>query len=703
MTSKHTFCRICEPTCPLIAEVDDQGEITALKPDRDHPVSKGYACHKGLNYLDVHKDPDRLNVPIRRTNGRDEIAGQFSETSWDHALGDIGQRLRAIRDTHGPDAIGIYWGNPVAFDSISLIPAATLCHRIGSTRDFNCGTQDTTNKFAATAAVFGSLHISMPDFTHTDYLLSLGSNPKVSHWTGVSTPRPLNLVQDIIVRGGKVRYVNPRRIETAGPKTGEVTLIRPDTDVYLLAALLNELFLGDRLDRAVIETYGKNLDGLRDFVAGYPADRVAPVTGIPAETIRQIATEFADAPCAAIYMATGVNQGRQGTLAYWLLNMISFVTGNLGRTGGNFLQNGMKAMFRPVTLGDPAVASPIGKLRSEFGLPGTALADLIDSDDKPIKALIVIAGNPLLSMVGEERMRKAMAGLDLIVSVDIYRNATAEAADYVLPSTDWLERPDVNFLPSGTQIDPYVQYTQAIVPPKGERKPDWWIIGRLEQELGLPSVLDDPDFNPEAAIDDKIEGLGFGRDELLASPSQSITLPQADRGGFFAKAIYHADGKIDCCPAVFQDAFERCADIFAALEQEKPGTMKLISLRTNYMVNSNLANMRALKREKHAINPLHISPADAERLGLEEGSVARVSNDYGTVETPVTIDDTLMDGVVALSHGYGHRRTYGMSLAHGAPGVNVNRLAPSGAGSFDPLSNMAQLTGIAVRVDPVPG
>ena len=471
----RTFCRICEPLCPLVATVDDLDGVVKLEPDRDHPVSKGFACHKGLNFIDIHNSPDRVNTPLRRVNAKDELPAQFEPVSWDDAFSDIGKRLRAIRDRHGPDAISTYFGNPVSLNSNAFPLAASLGSQIGSRRNFNAGTQDTANKPAAVEAVFGTLNLfPIPDFANTHYLLCFGSNPKVSHWTYTSLHRPLSVLQDIVGRGGKVRFINPRRIESSNDATGEVTLIKPDSDVYLMAAILHQLEHLGCFDAPYLAALGRNLDGLRAFIAAYSPEHVQHVTGVDPAIVRTIAREYAAAPAAALYMATGVNQGRQGTLAYWLLLMMSFVTGNLGRTGGDYYAKGFYPNARPVAP-QPAVVvdtdtGPLGVVGG--ALPGFALGSLIAAERDPVRALIVLSGNPLLSMPGEAKLREALPTLEMMVHVDLFRNATGEYADYILPAADWLERGECNMSANGMQPQPFVQCVDAVVPPQHDRRDD---------------------------------------------------------------------------------------------------------------------------------------------------------------------------------------------------------------------------------------
>ncbi len=190
--------------------------------------------------------------------------------------------------------------------------------------------------FASAEAVFGTstLH-PIPDIEETDCLLLFGENPRVSHMSFVSIAEPLEALRAIEARGGKVRFVNPRRIESVKSGVGELIQIQPDTDVYFLAALLHELERIGGFDEAVLAAHGANVDGLRAFIADYPPERVSGVTGVPAETIRTVARDWKAARGASVTMSTGVNMGRHGTLAYWLVHMLSFATGNLDRRGGN--------------------------------------------------------------------------------------------------------------------------------------------------------------------------------------------------------------------------------------------------------------------------------------------------------------------------------------------------------------------------------
>ena len=696
-TTVHTFCRVCEPSCGLVASVKN-GELTGVAPDREHPVTHGFACHRGIAGLDIHLDPDRLGHPLRRSE-----AGGFERLSWDAALTGIAERVRSLTAEHGASAIGAYLGNPLAFNSLAGNAIGSFLGQLGVRRTFGSGTQDCANKFAAAEAIFGSSTVHpIPDIERTDHLLVFGSNPRVSHMSFISLADPVRPLRAAVKRGATVRYVNPRRIETVDSTGGEVVQIRPDSDLYLMAAMLCEL---DRLGlfrEEIVEQRGANVEALRRFVRQYPPERAARVTGIPAERITEMAREFGEASSAAVYMSTGVNMGRQGTLAYWLLFMLSLVTGNLDRAGGNLYAPGFYPAPKAGRI-DPRQTffeSPYGTIRRIRGsLPGNLLAPMIESEDDPIRALFVVAGNPILSMGGEEQLRRAFDKLELLVVVDLYRNATGELADYLLPATDPFERPDINLCGLGMQQRPFVQYTDAVVPPRDERRPEWWIFSRLEQELGFKSMLDAGDDPPLfARIDHMLAHSDLSVETLRQAPHGTVVLPDVEPGEFFSRWLQTPDHKVDCCPDLFADALVRAEALCVELEQEPEGQLKLISRRDISMQNSWYQNVSGLKRGKFLSNPLYLHPDDANARGLAAGDRVLVKSASGRIEAEIGLDDTLLCGVVAMTHGWGNARSPGMSVALAHPGVNVNALLPTGPGSFEPLSNQAFMTGIPVEV-----
>ena len=690
----RTFCRVCEPSCGLVAEVDD-GRLVALTPDHDHPVTLGYACHKGMATLDIHHDPDRLDAPMRRA-----ADGTWSVATWDDAVTDIALRLQAIIDAHGADAVAMYTGNPLAFNALGGAATAALATGLGIRRAFSSGTQDCANKFVASQAIYGTSTVHpIPDLSHTELCLVIGGNPRVSQASFFSVPNVVHELRQVRARGGRVRFVNPRRIETPERGIGDTILIKPDTDLYFLAALLTEIDRLGGFDAAVIARHGARVDELRAFISRYDAETTAEVTGIAAATTRELAQEWVAAGAASVHASTGVNMGRQGTLAYWLVQMLAFVTGNLDREGGNLKSDGFYPNAR-AGAGVPEQSygeTEWGTLR-RGALPGTLMADAILGSERPVRAMIVVAGNPLLSIAGGDRLQKALEQLELLVVIDLYRNATGELADWALPAADQFERDDLNVVNIGLSHRPFAQYTPQVATPKGERRPEWWICHRILQAMGRPSLLDDAEPDVWAKWRHMMaKGSGIDLAALQADPSTIVELPAPTPGRFFDDVVQTADGRVDCCPPVFAPALERAHRIFDELAAEAP-TLKLITRRDAWMMNSWFRNIERMQRPGRDSNPLYMHPEDAAARGLDDGDPARVHHEHGELEVTVRFDAELRAGVVAMAHGWGNGATSGMRTARAHPGVNCNVLLPSGADSFEPLSSQAFMTGVPVEV-----
>jgi anaerobic selenocysteine-containing dehydrogenase len=690
--TKHTFCRLCEVMCGLTVTVTDGG-ITRVRADAEHPVSQGFACNKGLLSLDIHRDPDRLNHPLRRGD-----AG-WEQLSWPDAMADIAARLRAIIDEHGPESVALYLGNPNAFNCLSGPSAVMFLLSLGSARLFSAATQDCANKFTIGEILYGSAYLHpVADLANTDYLLMIGTNPRVSKSSFISVPDPVAAMKRVVERGGRVTFVNPLRIE---PDLGETIQIRPDTDPYLLAAMLHHVDRTVGFDVSSYDDHVHNLEALREWVGPYSPATVAPIVGIDAAEIERLAADFASAPTAAIHVSTGVNMGRQGALAYFLVQMLSLVTGNLDRRGGNVIP--ARAISARRSNSRPGIESledtPWGPVRrSNASLPAALLSEWIGHPTNPIRALISVAGNPALSFGGATETAEALANLDLLVSIDLYRNATGELAHFNLPAADWFERSDLNTFTQGVQATPHIQFTEAMVDPAHDRKTEPEIFALLSNALVMPVAFGPGTATIAALHDGDLAAHGLSIAELATRERGLAVIDNDTAGTFFSTQLLTSDGKVDCAPELVGRAVARAAAIFAELGAEPPGQLRLITRRTRNTLNSAMANIAKLKDRGADSNPLWMHPTDADSRGLAEGDIANVRNQFGSLTTHIAFDPNLREGVVAMTHGFGNAATPGMPVARAYPGVNVNVLSPSGPGTFDPLSGMTHLTGIPVDV-----
>ena len=571
-------------------------------------------------------------------------------------------------------------------------------------RTFSSGTQDCANKFVASEAVFGTSTVHpIPDLDHTDLCLVIGENPRASQASFYSIPNVLGTMRRATARGARFVFVNPRRIETPERGVGDTVLIRPDTDVWFLAALLHEIDRRGGFDEAVVAAPRqppRRAAGVPRAVRRGRRRRRSPAS--TPTCVRELAAAWVATPRASVHASTGLNMGRQGSLAYWLVHMLSFVTGRLDVEGGNLKSDGFYANARSGAgvVEQSYVDTEFGRLR-EGALPGTLMADAILDSAEPVRAMIVVAGNPLLSIAGQERLRKAFEQLELLVVIDIYPSATAELADVVLPCTDMYERDDLNVVNIGTSARPFAQYTPAVVAPAAERRPEWWIAHRLLQELGHPSLLDDDEPDPWAKWRHMLQrGAGIELADLQASGEPHV-LPPPEPGDVLRASRC---GR----PTVGSTAARRCsprpshdAPSCSTERSRERGGLKLIHGRDPWMHNTWLANLPRMRRRGRTTNPLAIHPADAAAPASPTAIGSSCPTPTARSPPRPPFDDDLMPGVVSMVHGWGHAASPRLRVAAEHPGTNPNVLLPSGPGSYEPLSSQAHMTGIPVTVIPV--
>jgi anaerobic selenocysteine-containing dehydrogenase len=718
--SKLTYCRICEANCGLVATVED-GRVTQLRPDREHPLSRGYACPKGIAFHEVQNDPDRVLHPLRRKRNKGDgplsCADDFERVSWETALGEIGERLRAVRDEHGGDSIGLYMGNPAAWSFGHTGWGKGFVDALDSPHYYSAGSQDVNNRFAASALMYGSpLLVPIPDVERTDLLVMFGANPFVSNGSVLSIPRVRDRLRAIERRRGRVVVVDPRRTETA--REFDHVPIRPDTDALLLLSLLHVVFEDDLVDHEAVRALCRDVGTLARLARPHAPEATAARTGVPAERTRALAHEIAGAPSAAIYGRTGSCLGRHGTLVSVLLDSLAAVTGNLDRPGGTVFGDS------PVDFESVAqrwgIAS-YGRRHSRIGgfpevigqMPATLMAPEIETPGKgQLRALIVSAGNPVMSVPDGGALERALGELDLLVSIDLYVNETARHADYVLPATTWLEREDVPVVFQPFFVQPFIQHTDAVVEPAGEARQEWEVFEELGRALGVVPISIAPlrwlgragiRVTPERLIDLMIrvgprgDRFGLRRGgltlERLRREPHGMVLAEGLPTGTLKQRLAHDDDRVRLAPP---EIVEEVALLEAEPDPAANGLpLRLIGLRELRSHNSWMHNVPALMRgNRH--HALRIHPDDAAARGLEDGDAVTVRSAQGQVEVGVLVTDEMTPGVVALPHGWGHRG--GWTRANAAGGANSNALMSAAPESLERLAGMSLLNGVPVEV-----
>jgi anaerobic selenocysteine-containing dehydrogenase len=705
---KVTFCRICEPLCGMVATVEGE-RITKLRPDPDHPLSRGYACPKGIAMEEVQNDPDRVTHPLRRMP-----SGEFRRVSWEQALSDIAARLGRVLDQRGPGGVGWYFGNPGAFSYSHTLWAKGFLDAIGSPHYYTAGSQDVNNRFAASALLYGSpLVVPIPDLRRTKLLLMVGANPLVSHGSVLSAPR----IREQLLEIERVVVADPRRTETA--RQFEHLPVRPDSDAWLLLSLIHVVFEEGLADRRFLERRSTGADALERAARDHPPEATAARTGVPPERARALARDFARSESAAAYGRTGSCLGRFGTLVAFLLDALNAVTGNLDRPGG--------AVFGrpPVAIddvGERIGLDTYGKVRSRFGgfpdvignLPAALLPREIETPgERQIRALFVSAGNPVLSVPDGGALERALGGLDLFVSLDFYVNETNRHADYVLPTTTLYEREDVPIAFLGFFAQPFIQVTDAVVPPPGEARQEWEIIDAIARRIGVapysvPALRRlarlGVRVTPRRIVDLLIRtgprgdlfGLrrsGLSLERLRRHP-HGLVLDDHIATGVLRRKLRTPGKRVRLCPPEIGGELERLRSANGA-DPDFP--LLLIGMRELRSHNSWMHNAPLLMRGGR-VHALRVHPDDAARHGLEDGGTAQLESKHGALEVPVKVTDEMTPGTVALPHGWGHRG--GWQLANEHAGANVNLLTSSDPDDLERLAGMAHLNGVPVRCGP---
>jgi len=711
--TKLTFCSLCESFCGLEVDVENN-HITDIRPDKEHIVSNGYACVKGTRFDSIQHSPDRIKEPMKR------VGSEWVAINWSQALAEIADKIRRIQNDHGKQSFGHFVGAPGGANLMSPIFRGEFYKGIGSNRLYGTGSCDTMNKFRVNGDMYGSpMRLAYPDVDHTQFMMILGANPNISGNTLYHLPRSRDRFAGIVERGGRVVFINPRRVESA--RNCEHLFIRPDTDVYFLAAFCGEVIRRDALAHERIAKTMKHLNDLRRAVEPWTPQRQAQVTGISAKSLMGLVDAYLAADGAALNMATGVNQGRSGTLCYWLLEAISAITGNFDRQGGNLIGEGI-IDFALQAKDDPVLQLGFHReddLPSVSGQqPAAMLAD--DIFQGQVKGLIVEASNPLLAVPNpENRLERAMSKLELLVCIDWFRNETGNLADYILPAATWMERPGMPYaLQSfvGCTPTPYLYAADRVLePPPGVRE-EWWVYTRLADLFGitimgnrllsgilkLAARLSYTRFSflsvPKMLISGMLKQAGQPNFErMLKEHPHGLRLPDNAGDNFLGTdRVLTDDGLVDLAPEAFVKSFERSVDSLFAEELANLGKMKLIGKREIKRMNSSTSNSQRLVKE--TTNYAYINPEDAQRIGVADLEWVEVRSAHDCVEIPVRITDEMMPGTVAIPQCWGHAKADGLPHAQKHPGVNSNLLAGDGYSNIETLSGMAHLSGILVDI-----
>lgn len=709
---KATYCRICEPLCGMIATVED-GKLISLRADQDNPHSKGFACTKGIAMTEIVNDADRVTVPLRRVGG----PGEFEPTTWEQALGDIAPRLAALRRERGPKSIAVHIGNPPYFSYSAVLWGKSFQKAIGTPWFYGVNSEDGASRVGAFKILYGHCaHMPIPDYRRTEVLMLIGANPWVSKGSFLHDPRIREHMTDITDRGGRVFVVDPRRTETA--KRFEHIALRAGTDPWFLLSILHVLVARGLYDAEFVAKWTTGFDEWSEHLKRFAPEVTASVTGVPAETVVEVAEAIGRAKAAVVYGRTGTCTQKFGTLNNVLQDFINIITGNLQRPGGwvwawSPVQVAeMAEMMKTATFDE--VHTRIAGLPDSYGmLPSSALADEITTPgDGQIRAIVMMGSNCVVTGPNGSRLAEALPQLDTFVSLDIYVNETNRYADYILPVTTMYEREDMPLQFFNRYVRPSLQVTEAVVDAPGECRQEWEILDEIARRMGLGSA-DTFWIQRQLAriglrmkprtMADLILRLGKGGDlfglrrsgwswrKLREKAPHGVVLHEEMPLAPLKKMIRTPGGKIPLTePRIMSELARLESDV-----DDPSYPLRLIGMREMRSHNSWMHNAVRLMPDSRKLT-LRINPADAADIGVRDGELVNVTSKAGAVEVPVSITDEMIAGTVALPHGWGHHGSW--QRANAAGGVPSNHLASSAPEDLEQLAGMSVLNGIPVRV-----
>ena len=698
---KIGVCNLCEAICGLELTVEGR-DVVGVRGNPDDPLSRGHICPKGVAIADVYADPDRLRRPVRRVG--DGADATWQEIGWDEAFDLVADNLARVVDEHGDDALGVYLGNPNAHSLGSMTHGTAMFKSFRTRNRYSATSVDQLPHQLVAHLMFGhQLFLPIPDIDRTSWFLVVGANPMASNGSLMTVPDFPQRVRDLHARGGRMVVLDPRRTETA-KVADEHHFVRPGTDAWVLLAMLHVVTTEQAPS---VASYVDGLGTVVDLVADFTPERAEQMSGVPADVVRRLARELLAADAGVVYSRIGVSAGPWGTVCQWAVNCLNILSDNLDRTGGamfttpaidavgtGLIGRGHHDAWRSRVRGLPETAGelPVSALREEIETPGQG----------QVRAVLTVAGNPVLSTPDGARLDAALAGLDFMAAVDIYVNETTRHADVILPPTTALERDHYDLVFHLLAVRNTARFTPAVFEKEADQRHDWQIF----REITLRTTAR---LSRKAPLKKRL----VQRARLTASPtflvgqllrrgSSGVTLKKLRarpagidlgplRGGQLPARLPSKDRRIDLAPELVVRDVARLAAVTAPEGDE----LLLIGRRHQRDCNSWMHNSERLTRGRPR-HQLLMNPADLAARLIDDGSRVRVTSRVGSVEVEVAASDDLMAGVVSLPHGYGHARDgVLMGRSRDVPGVSVNDLT-------DPelldVSGNAALNGVPVVV-----
>lgn len=667
------YCRFCVALCGIRVSVEDN-QVVDVRGDEDHPGSRGYTCAKGRGLGRWHHHPMRILSPRMRHGA------SFQSTSWDKALGDASERLRAIISESGVDAVGTYLATASSFDAAGRWAAERLTRVMGTRSKYTPTSIDTPCK-----PLISQLMSGFPGLVPVldDKLCTLsvfvGCNPVVSHGHLNALPDPVVRLRELAMSPKELWVIDSRVSESSRLAT-KYLVPRPGSDFAIFAYVIHELFSIGGINREYVSAHADeaDLNSLKGLLSEWTLEHASAVTGCEPEELREFSAAIRRHGKAAIQTGTGSTMSGAANLTEWLIWVTHILTGSYDSPGGMWFHPGfIRQLHTRISANAKQPQRKLGpRSRPELPVwgdefPCSAMADEIEAGN--LRALIVFGGNPLSAFPNTARMRRALQQLDALIVLDVVETETTSLASHLFPTKGQLERADIPYFVDQFNLDNSTQFTPAIVEPTGEIRSMWWVAAKLADGLGhnlLPAPL--------TAESSDLDVLGFiaGR---AAAPFEEI-----QQSGYIAHAPIFGwvlnqilpGGKWRLVPD----------ELVAQFNDWRQITAPQGLLITNRRQPKHLNSQHIPHRSGSSDSPLAIiNSSTAQNLGIKSGDDVIVSTENGELRIAVTLSDDLHADVISLPHGWRD--------------VNVSMLTSER--DVDPLTGMVIQTALAARLRPV--
>jgi formate dehydrogenase major subunit len=666
-----SVCPFCGVGCLLTYNVKDN--VIVSVDGRDGPANHSRLCVKGRFGFDYAHHDQRLTVPLIRKPGvpKDPATAPrpgawqdvFREATWEEALALTSGKLKQLRDTHGKKSLAGF-GSAKGSNEEAYLFQKLVRTGFGSNNVDHCTRLCHASSVAALLEGVGSGAVSnqVNDVEHSDLIFVIGSNPTANH------PVAATWMKNAAKKGAKIVLADPR-ITDIGKHAWRTLQFRADTDVAMLNAMIHTVIEEGLTDQEFIRTRAKNYEALKENVKGYSPEAMEPICGIPAQTLREVAREFARAKGAMILWGMGVSQHVHGTDNARCLIALVTVTGQIGKPGSglhplrgqNNVQGASDAGLIPMMF--PNYQRVDNKAVHDWfenfwgtsldDKPGYTVVEIMhkalapDSDPHKIRGMYIMGENPAMSDPDLNHARHALASLEHMVVQDIFMTETAWLADVVLPATAW---PEKNGTVSNT--DRMVQLGKQAIDPPGQAKPDLWIIQQIAQRMGLDWNYAG-EFDGVAAVYDEmrqamhaaISGITWER----LQRESSVTYPclsAEDPGSptVFIDRFPTDDGRVHLVPA----------DIIPANERPD-AAFPFVLITGRQLEHWHTGSMTRRATVLDAIEPMATASMcgdDLDALGVKAGDVITVQSRRGAVAIHARRDDGTPRGAIFIPFAY---------------------------------------------------